>query len=285
MTDGVSNAVGVHLHEGLVRLHPQTSELISGVAETWSVEDGGAAYVFNLRKGALFHASDWFGNGSREITAKDVAYSFETLAKNSEEQLFNATLGGRIVGAEDYRNGNEPDLRGVEVVDDYTVRVKLEQTDRSFLSILAMPALGIVPTGSADAEKPEVISAGPFMLVPGEPDLTLIRNPQYFTKDEFGNRYPYLDTLIFVPIEQNSDRLEAFFRDEIDVVSNLELDPIREILEQHVPDFSGKSPKYVLKRETDNASYDTYSIYSSNVKNLGSGFMGYRDFTRVQVEQ
>lgn len=285
MADGVSNAVGIHLHEGLLRLHPETSELIPGVAETWSAEDGGAAYVFNLRKGVFFHTSDWFGNRSREITARDVAYSFEILTKNANEELFNATLGGRILGAEDYRNGNEPELRGIEVVDDYTVRVKLEQADLSFLSVLTMPALGIVPKGSADGEKPEAVSAGPFMLVATGPNLTLVRNPEYFAKDEFGNRYPYMDTLIFMPIEQNSDRLESFFRDEIDVVSNLELDPIREILEQHVPEFSGKSPKYVLKRETDNASYDTYSVYSSKAKNLGSGFMGYRDFTRVQVEQ
>ena len=37
-----------------MRLHPETAELIPGLAESWSEEEGGTAYVFNLRKGELY---------------------------------------------------------------------------------------------------------------------------------------------------------------------------------------------------------------------------------------
>ena len=285
MFNGAANAIGTHIHEGLVRLDPKSADLVPGLAESWSEEEGGGAFVFNLRKGALFHNSDWFGNRSREITAKDVAYSFMTLARDANQQLFEATLGGRVVGAKGFRAGDGLELMGVSIVDDYTLRIELEKPDKSFLRLLAMPAFGIIPEGSLDEDKPVPISAGPFKLNQTNSEVTLLRNPDYFATDEFGNRFPYLDSLIFVPIEKNSERLEAFFNDEIDLVSNLELDPIRDILEEHVAEFSGKDPKYVLKRETDNASYDTYSVYHSKMKNLSSGFMGYRDFTRVQVEQ
>lgn len=285
MYNGATNAVGVHVHEGLVRLHPETAELIPGLAESWSEEEGGTAYVFNLRKGALFNQSDWFGNGSREVTAKDVAYSFMTLTRDANQQLFEATLGGRVVGAKGFRVGDGIELMGVSIIDDYTLRIELEKPDPSFLRILALPAFGVIPDGSQEGEMPTPISAGRFKLAQTGPQLILVRNSDYFAQDEFGNRFPYLDTLVFIPIGSNTERLEAFFNDEIDLVSNLELDPIRDILEEHVAEFSGKDPKYVLKRETDNASYDTYSVYHSKMKNLSSGFMGYRDFTRLQVEQ
>lgn len=279
-----SNAVGVHLHEGLVRLHPETSELVPGLAESWSVEEGGNAYVFNLRKRALFHHSDWFSSRSREATSKDVVYSFKVLAREASQELFSATLKGRVVGAEDYRGG-ENELSGVEVLDDYTIRIKLEKADQSFLQILTAPAFGVIPDGSAEDNQIGSIGAGPFMMAAGESGLTLVRNPDYFGQDEFENNFPYLDTLVFIELTQNTERLDAFFNGQIDIVPNLELDPIREVLERHVPEFSGKAPKYVLKRESDIASYDTYSIFDSRVKNLGSGFMGYRDFSRVQIEQ
>lgn len=285
MHNVVSNAVGVHIHDGLVRLHPETAELIPGLAESWSAVEGGSAYVFNLRKGVLFHASEWFGNRSREVTARDVEYSFALLTKGSDQQLFEATFGARVVGAEEFRVGEAAELSGVSVVDDYTLRIELEKPDESFLRILAMPAFGVIPKGLFEEDKPNSIGVGPFMPAQIGAEVLLVRNPDYYAQDEFGNGYPYLDSLVFVPIGQNTDKLEAFFNDEVDLVSNLELDPIRDILEEHVPEFSGKTPKYVLKRETDNASYDTYSVYHSKMKNLSPGFMGYRDFSRVQVEQ
>lgn len=280
-----STTVGVHLHECLVRLDSETAELIPAIAESWSVDEEGVSYVFNLRKGVSFHASNWFGNGSREVTAEDVAYSFKTLAKSASQELFEFTLGGRVKGAESFRDGGEMELVGVEILDDYTVRIKLEKADEPFLRILTLPAFGIIPNKSAEADEPVKSSSGPFMLADRESGFTLIRNPDYYAKDEFGNRLPYIDTLIFVEMKQNSDRLNAIFEDQIDLVSNLELDPVRGLLEQHVSEFSGKTPKYVLKREVDNASYDTYTVYHTKLKNLGSGFMGYRDFRRVQIEQ
>jgi ABC-type transport system substrate-binding protein len=205
------------------------------------------------------------------------------LAKKSNQELFEATIGGRVVGSDKCRSGEDEGPSGVEVIDDYTLRIKLKKPNRSFLQILALPALGVIPEGSSDDISTGLIGAGPFALSSSKKDAVLIRNNDYFRKDEFGNRYPYLDTLRFVQIAKNTDRLEAFFNGEIDLVSSLELDPIRDVLETHVADFSGKNPKHVLKREVDNASYDTYSIYNSQLKGLGSGFMGYRDFTETQM--
>ena len=241
--------------------------------------------MFNLRRGAKFHEAVFFGNRSTEITAQDVVYSFTQLIQNANDQVFNSTIGHRIVGAAAFRKGDETQLDGITVIDDYTVRFTLNKPDKSFLYVLAQPAMGIVPKGLQENETVDLIGAGPFQLASAEGQIVLKRNPDYHLTDEFGNQYPYLDTLVFVKAERNTDRLEMFFNEEVDVIANLELDPVRSILEQHVAEFSGKSPQYIMKRETDNASFETYSIDRAGIKGLGSGFMGYRDYSRVQFEQ
>ena len=259
--------------------------LSAGLATTWSKESDGRSYVFNIRSGVQFHDSDLFGNASREVTASDVVYSISVLAKEASDDFFRATVGGRILGAEDFRHGDSEKLAGLEAIDDYTLRIKLTKEDDSFLQVLAMPAFGVIPENTSDGDDSETVGAGPFSLTEEEEAVTLIRNPNYFREDEFGNRLPYIDTIRFVEVDQNSERLEALFNGEIDVVSDLELDPVRDILESHMQEFSGENPKFIMKREQENASYDTYLIYRSTLRGLGSGFMGYRDYSQVQIEQ
>lgn len=274
-------SIGVHLYDGLVRLDPFTAEVIPGIAESWSVDNAGTGYVFNLRRGVKFHGGKNPQANGREVVAADVLYSLEQLAKGSDSTFFKATIGGRLLGSDVFRKGNSETIEGVQVVDDYTLKLQLTKPDQSFLYVLAQPALGIISEESAE----ETIGAGPYEFVSGDGSFLLVRNSDYDLRDEFGNRYPYIDTLIFVELSSNTERLEAFFDGKIDLVTNLELDPVRFVLDKHMADFSGKSPKYVMERETENASFETYSVYRSGLKDIGSGFMGYRDFSRTQFEQ
>lgn len=274
---------GVHVFDGLVRLHPTTSELIPGLAESWSMEEGGVSWVIILRKGAMFHKNEsFFGNRSREVTAADVAYSIKRLVRDANEQTFSSTVKNRLVGAEAFRSGNGAELPGIIVLDDYTVQFKLQKPDPAFLYILAQPAMGIIPKASGENDLENLIGAGPFKFSSMQENLLLTRNAEYYAKDQFGNMLPYLDSLELVGARSNTDRINAFFEGNIDVVTGLELDPVRHILEQHVRSFSGKNPEYVMKREAENASYETYSIYRSEIKDLGTGFMGYRDYSQTQ---
>ena len=277
--------VGIHIYEGLVRLDPTTSKVVPGLAESWSLNEDESAYIFNLKKGVLFHQSELFGNGGRSVTANDVLYSLSKLAREANDDLFATTLKGRVAGAEEFRVGETENFEGVSVIDDYTLKIQLQKANQSFLNILTLPAFGVVPKQLAQNDEAGILGAGPFRFVSAEGELTLVKNTDYHDGDEFGNVYPFIDTLVFVPVKQNSDRLNAFFNNEIDIISNLELTPIRSVLELHVADFSGKQPKYVLKREVENASYETYTMYRSGIKHLGSGFMGYRDYSQVQIEQ
>lgn len=282
MTTSEMAKIGVHLFEGLVRLDPSTSEVIPAISETWSAETETSSFLFNLRSDVKFHHHELFGNKGRSLTAADVVYSFEQLAKRASDDQFAATVG-RIKGAEAFRNGDETSIVGISIIDDYKVKITLNSLDRSFLYVLAQPSMGIIP--KALGNEVSGVSAGPFILSSSKNEIILVRNTEYHLEDEFGNSFPYLDTLVLRELASNTEQLKAFFAGDIHILTNLELDPVRSILEMHVSEFSGKNPKYIMKRETDNASYETYSIYRSGLENLGTGFMGYHDFSRTQIEQ
>lgn len=275
--------VGIHLHEGLVRLDPETFEVIPGVARSWSWDTSNQTLFFELRKGAGFHGAVKYGNSSIEINAQDVLASFHAAAKQMDEERFVSLMGKRIKGAIEFRNGTSETISGLKAIDDYSLNIALLGSEKSFLYLLAQPEFAIVPYPK-DPEAP-VVGAGPFRLLGATGNLVMVRNPDYHLTDAFGNKVPYIDTLIFVPCGSNEERLEKLLAGEIDLVTGLELSPVRQILDEHISLFSGSNPELVMERESENASYDTYTIYRKGLIGRGSGFMGYLDHSRVQIEQ
>ena len=244
------------------------------------------SYVFNLRKGVLFHKDDCFGSSSREITAHDFKYSFEQLCGQEQPGAFETTFANRVEGANAFHNGETSEISGVQVIDDYTLRIQLIKPEQSFLFVLAQPSTAVIPEKAILKYGNESkVGAGPFVLKTVGPEMLLVRNDEYFQIDAFGNQLPYLDSLIIKNGSTKSRQLEQFLEGQLDVVSGLYLDPVRDVLESQMASFSGKNPKYIMVREAESAGYESYSIYRANLKGFGSNFMGYRNFSQVQIEQ
>ena len=283
ITGQIASHLGTQIHCGLVRMDSKTLEVIPGIAESWSVDNNGTSYVFNLRKGAKFHSDVCFGNARREITASDFKYAFQELSRPSDG-AYNTTFKGRVNGAADFHTGESDEIEGVQVVDDYTLRIELIKPDPSFLFVLAQPSTAVISKLAHEKYGENLKNgAGPFVWSESENEVTLTRNPDYFQTDAFGNTTPYIDTLIFQFLETKEHQLSAFFNGEVDIVTNLYLDPVREILEQHVADFSGGTAKYVLHRETESAGYEVYTVHNANILGFQDNFMSYWDFSQVQI--
>ncbi len=286
ISSATASEIGLHLHNGLLKQDSKTVEIIPGLAESWSVDEAGMTYVFTLRKSASFHKDECFGNGSRLITARDFAFSFKQLCVQGDKKSFEATFKNRVLGANEYHEGQAEDIAGVKVIDDYTLSIQLIKPDPSFLYVLAQPSTAVVAEKAVTKYGSEsTVGAGPFTFASSGEELILIRNNEYYSEDGFGNRFPYVDTLIFRQIATKEQQLEAFFNGQIDLVSGVYPDPVKQILELYVSEFSGKSPKYIMQRETESVGYESYSINRAGISGFGNNFMGYRDFSLVQVKQ
>ncbi|MBL4585841.1 MAG: hypothetical protein JKX84_02095, partial [Flavobacteriales bacterium] len=210
-------------------------------------------------------------------------YAFKQLC-SSGSLAFATTFKGRVKGADAFYNGDAETVSGIQVIDDYTLKIELEKPDPSFLYVLAQPSTAAVSKKAMEKYGDKMrVGAGPFVFS-GEADgLRFTRNKEWFLSDAFGNQLPYIDTLSVKFVDTKEKQLHAFFDSQIDIVTGLYLDPVRQLLEEHVAEFSGKNPKYVMNRETESVGYESYTIMKNGIIGFNDNFMGYRDFSQVQL--
>lgn len=202
-----------HLYEGLVRLD-QSLSLFPGVADYWTISEGGKKVTFYLRKDAVFH------NG-QEVTAEDVKFSFERLFQLKGNPLFYL-FATRIEGGEEFWQGLAPEVRGLKVIDSKTLEIDWKYPSVANFYFLAASFAKVLPRNLVLKEKKRFFSrpvgAGPFKfdfwLRNSRLDIIGIRlakNERYF------GRKPYVQAVEVSPYFL----LDDFFRDEVQVVPYL----------------------------------------------------------------
>lgn len=146
-----------------VTTSPGKSELVSGLAERWEVSADGKVYTFHLRKGVKFH------NGE-EFTADDVLFTFDRML-NPETKALNTDFVDMIAGAKDRMEGKADTVRGINVIDTYTIEITLAESFAPFVANLATPAGSIYNRKATEDAKdqfgkqPELtIGTGPFKI-------------------------------------------------------------------------------------------------------------------------
>jgi len=170
-----------------VKLVPRTLEAMP------TVGDGGKTYTFRLRKGIYFTPDPAFKGKPRELTAADQAYGLKRLLDPKVKSPWTWLIDGKVVGSEEARAKAEKAgkfdydalLPGLEVVDRYTLRIRLKEPDLRFLYALAVPntcavAHEVVETYGLDFGA-HPVGTGPYML--GEykrsSKIVLVANPSY----------------------------------------------------------------------------------------------------------
>lgn len=197
------------LFDGLTKFDDDTYQPKPDLAESWTVSKDGREYVFKLRRGVVFH------DGS-PLTASDVKWSWEVICHKDNARIADAYVDHyvQIKGCREFHDGQAAGVEGIEVVDDYTLRVRLTEPYAPFLVSTAVT--GILPRARyasipvrALFQHPlsrAPIGTGPFMYVDWrEGDrLVLKANPRYFLGK------PKLDGLVIRFIEDPAARLLEF---------------------------------------------------------------------------
>ena len=134
--DATSYLYASQVFSGLVTLDRDLN-VVPDLAEGWEVEDGGTKYIFHLREDARFH-------DGRQVTAEDVKYSIERATDPMVSRRNTQVYLDDIVGVTEKLAGQAQELRGVEVIDDRTVAIRIDGPKAYFLSKLTHPAAFVV---------------------------------------------------------------------------------------------------------------------------------------------
>jgi peptide/nickel transport system substrate-binding protein len=204
----MENSQRIHDHSAavfnsLVRTDPMKEQvsvknMVPDLAESWEISTDGKVYTFHLHRGVKFHDGHPF-------TSKDVKYSLDKL-RDPKRSVYTTFF---------------TPIDSVEIVDDYTVRVRLIHPYPQLLVYLAPPAMVMLPEHLKDVNPKStdfLVGTGPFKfkeLIPGK--VTIYeRNPNYFKKG-----LPYLDRFEIYLLKA-APMVDAFIGGNLDVCGNMQ---------------------------------------------------------------
>ncbi|MGE5264709.1 MAG: peptide ABC transporter substrate-binding protein [Acidobacteriota bacterium] len=177
-SDAASSVYIVEIFSGLVSLDPNL-KVAPDIASSWDISDDRLTYTFHLRKEAKFQ-------DGRPVTAQDFKYSFERAANPATTSPTAETYLGDIVGIKDKLNRKASEVKGVQVVDDYTLKIVTDSPKSYFLAKMTFPAAFVVDKNNVErggrtwTDKPN--GTGPYKLqeyVRGQ-RLILVKNDNYY---------------------------------------------------------------------------------------------------------
>jgi ABC-type transport system substrate-binding protein len=214
-----------------------------------TVEDGGRTYICRVRKDVYFTPDPAFKGKRRELTAADFAYGFKRVLDPAVKSPWLWMIDGKLEGGDEARAHAEKTgrfdydapLRGLEVVDRYTLKIRLKAPDLRFPYVLAVPSMAAQAREVVEAYGLDIgahpVGTGPFML--GEykrsTHIVLAANPDFrpttyvpagpvprelqpVAKALAGRRIPLADRIDISVIEEGQARWLAFLNGEQDLI-------------------------------------------------------------------
>ncbi len=185
----------MQVFSGLVSFN-QDLVLVPELASEWSISEDGTVYTFTLKDGAKFH-------DGRQVTAADFKFSWERAASPDFPSTTVGIYLDDVVGIEEFTSGDAEEISGIQVIDDTTLRVTIDDAKSYFLSKLSHPATFVVDQNQIEASQGNIIprsvepnGTGPFKLLSWEPRriMVLQANDEYYGG---ASQAPYLVYRLF----------------------------------------------------------------------------------------
>ncbi|HXX53408.1 MAG TPA: ABC transporter substrate-binding protein, partial [Thermodesulfovibrionales bacterium] len=210
IVDVTGGTIAAKLFNGLVRLDKDL-RVRPDIAKSWSVSRDGLSYRFNLRKDIKFHNKQY-------VTPYDFKYSFKRVL-DPKTRSPNTWVFEKIEGAKDYLHGKADDVKGLRVIDDQTLEIRLEKPFSPFLNLLTMSAAYVVPEKEVNRWgldfSSHPVGTGPFELKEWRPnrELRLDRQDSYFDKK------PHINGIVYRIINEDLTAMTEFELGNLDVVA------------------------------------------------------------------
>lgn len=207
-TDSISAHLVPLIFKGLMKITADGG-VVPDLAELYEISTNGLVFKITLKKGVKFH-------DGKELTSKDVKFTFENMKKIDEEKKIN--IYSQMVVF----------IKNIEVIDKYNIKITLNQTFVPFLYYLSV---GILPEHiykGKDDKKDKVywypVGTGPFKIASiNNKKIILNRFDDYFAGKA------YLDKIICETDSEDTRIWAKLLRGEIDYSRHISLSLYNEV--------------------------------------------------------
>ena len=229
-------------------------KLVPNVAEAMpDVADNGATYTFHIKRGVYFAPDAAFSGQKRELTAEDFAYSIRRFFDPRVHAPNLYYFEGKIVGADEAMEAAKKigkydydmPIAGLQVIDRYTLRIRLKQPDYNFLYFMALPSVVAMAREAVEYYGDDIrshpVGTGPYYLKEWRraSKIVLEANPNY--RDDYfagtpdpnvaedqeiaahlkGRKLPIAGRVEVSVIEEPQPRWLSFLNKEFDYLEDL----------------------------------------------------------------
>jgi oligopeptide transport system substrate-binding protein len=207
--DPAALLIARQLFEGLTKWDPVRERVEPAAARSWKVRDKGRRFTFQLRKDLMFH-------DGTAVTARDFKFAFDRIAEKRNASNIAYTLE-RVEGFEETNQlGRANSLKGVKVLDQETLEIRLPEPFYEFPVVLTHPGLVPLPADAVrevDEFLARPVGNGAFQMTndwsPGE-TLELRTYPDFY--EAAG-----VDGLRFVPYDDAAASWVPFATEQLDI--------------------------------------------------------------------
>jgi oligopeptide transport system substrate-binding protein len=255
-SDLYSNTIEARIFDALYVWHylARPYRLVPGIAAAMpEISADGRTWTIALKHGIYFADDAAFAGKKRELTAKDVVYSWERLVDPRVHSPNVDLLEGKLVGLDAAaarakatgRFDYDAEVAGLRALDRYTLQLVLVEPDYTFLAYLPSAALRVVAReviakyadGSARAMD-HPVGTGPYRLKEWRRGNKVVLEANRGYREEYfpeapadanatiasaaaamqGKRLPQVGTVEIAIMEESSPRLFAFDRGDLDLL-------------------------------------------------------------------
>jgi peptide/nickel transport system substrate-binding protein len=214
VTDVNSSRVGRRIVETLVTFPEESTQLLPGLAESWTISRDALQYTFKLRPGITFH-------DGTPLNAQAVKFSIERQIKPEHPAY--------ALGKYPFANYFFGNVKAVEVLSDERVAFLLREPRASFLAVLTAGAASIVSPTAVMKWGPDYplhpVGTGPFKFTAWDRGqrVVLERNAGYW-------KFPVkVDRVVYRPIVEDQARLTELLTGTLDLIVGVPADYVAQL--------------------------------------------------------
>ena len=209
--DNDSGKINCNIYESLLRFEDNSTNVVPGLAESYTVSPDGLTYTFKLRQGIRFHDGTPFN-------AEAVKFNIDR--QMPENVIPKMSYAGLVYG----------DVAKSEVIDEYTIAITLKKKSTPFLHNIAMTYAAPIVSPTALKEYGNNVmehpcGTGPYKFVAWDKgqQVILTRNEDYWGEPA------KVQNLIFRTMPETSARVVALNNGEVDIINGIDANVIPEI--------------------------------------------------------
>jgi peptide/nickel transport system substrate-binding protein len=278
---GDIKAVNNNINEPIIRFKTGSVDLEPCLASSWDISDDGLVYTFHLRP-ALFQ-------DGTPVTAAAVKLNYDRQIDTKNPYHFPGITYTEIVFS---------NVSKVEAVNTNTLRITQSRPAITLLPLLALFSEGIVsPAALQKYDKDYMMhptGSGPFRFVRWQKGVQFVEG----AFDKYWGGRPWLDTVIWKTVTDNTVRLEQLRTGSLDVSTEMDfkdvaglkadrrfqvitgtfLDTEYLILNSHKPPFDKKEARQAIQYAVNKANIAKviyYGNYTTGAGPIPPGLLGY----------